>query len=286
MRRGLLLSLGAALALSAHAAPAAFRDETLMLRLDEGREIPATLRLPANAKGRLPALMLFGGFRGAARVLDRVHTDRPVIWASFDYPFEPPRKFHFPQSLKHAPEMREAIHASIEGVVKLHEALRRRGDVDPARITVVGASAGAPFAVIGGARGDIPGVILVQGFADATAVIQNLLVRKFRPRYGDWVKWPALLLAKWIVWYCEVPDIAAHARELGEHQKVLMFTASEDDFIPDEATEALARALQDSQARHERVDLPGLHLGVGDDTQRIADLLKRSMVWMEREGLL
>jgi hypothetical protein len=129
-------------------------------------------------------------------------------------------------------------------------------------------------------------VILVQGFGDVTAVFQNLLVRKYRERYGDWVEWPALWLARFVVWYCEIPDIAAEARQLRAHQKVLMFTASQDTFIPRASSEALWTGLEASRAQHERVDLEGRHLGVGDDRQRIADILERSLQWMEENGLL
>lgn len=278
--------LSAALLALALSAPAAGRVETLTLTLDDGRELTAQLRIPENARGRLPALMLFGGFRRAARVLDLVHSDRPLIWATFDYPFDPPRKFRFPSSLRYAPEARAAIHGAFEGVVKLHEALARHEAVDASRITVVGASAGAPFATVGAARSPIPGVILVQGMGDVTAVIENLIARKYRPKYGDWVARPSRWLAEWINWYCEIPDIAAQARQLRASQKVLMFTAAQDDFIPKAASEALWTALQESPARAERIDVEGVHLGVGDDSERIADLLRRSMQWMEKEGLL
>jgi dienelactone hydrolase len=278
-----------ALALLAPAAPAhaqAFRTETLTLKLDDGRELPAQLRVPDGARGPLPALMLFGGFRRAARVLDLVHSDRPVAWATFDYPFEPPRKFTFPGSLRHAPEARAAIHGAFDGVVKLHEALARHPAIDARRITVVGASAGAPFATVGAARSPIPGVILVQGAGDITAVIENLIQRKLRKRFGDWTARPSRWLAVWINWYCEIPDIAAQARQLRASQKVLMFTASQDDYVPKAATESLWTALQESDATVERIDVEGLHLGVGDDSERIADLLQRSMRWMQRNGLL
>jgi len=275
-----------ALALGGPASAAELRTETLTLTLDDGRELAAQLRIPENARGRLPALMLFGGFRRAAQVLDLVHSERPLVWATFDYPFEAPRKFRFPSSLSDAPAARAAIHGTFEGVVKLHEALARHPAVDPARITVVGASAGAPFATVGAARSPIPGVILVQGMGDVTAVIENLIYRKYRENRGEWVRWPARWLARWINWYCEIPDIAAQARTLRASQKVLMFTASEDDFIPKAATESLWTALKESPAKVERIDVEGLHLGVGDDSERIADLLHRSMAWMERNGLL
>ena len=262
------------------------REEQLALKLDDGREITAHLRIPDGAHGRLPALMLFGGFQRAAGVLDRVDGDRPLVWATFDYPFEPPRKFQFPQSLEYAPQLRAAIHGSLDGVGKLYQALSHHAAVDPARITVVGASAGAPFATIGAARNPIPGVILVQGFGDAADVVRNLVARKYRPKVGAWIEWPAAWFAHWITWYCEVPDIAAAARTLRAQQKVLMVTASSDDFIPKAATESLWQALEQSQAAHQRIDLEGLHLGVGDDRERIAEILRRSMAWMEQNSLL
>ena len=67
---------------------------------------------------------------------------------------------------------------------------------------------------------------------------------------------------------------------------MLLFTAAQDDFIPAASTAALWTALEASHAQHERIDLEGLHLGVGDDRQRIADILERSLQWMEQNGLL
>lgn len=279
--RALLFAIAALTAASADA-----RDETLTLTLDDGRTLAATLRVPDGSAGRLPALMLFGGFRHAAQVLDKVQTPRPVIWATFDYPFEPPRKFRFPDSLRHAPAARAAIHGSFEGIQKLYRALLAHPRVDPARITVVGASAGAPFATVGAAREPIPGVVLVQGMGDVPLVIGHLIARKYRAKYGDWVATPSHWLGRWIDWYCEIPDIAEQARQLRATQKVLMFTAAQDDFIPPAATAALWQALEDSAAIHERIDLPGVHLGVGDDRARIADILERAMRWMERQDLL
>jgi Prolyl oligopeptidase family len=269
------------------AAPAHARDEKLPLTLDDGRVLEATLRWPDGAApAKLPALMLFGGFRGAARVLDKVQAPRPLVWATFDYPFEPPRKFRFPASLADAPAARAAIHGSFEGIEKLHQALARHPRIDAARITVIGASAGAPFATVGAARQPIPGMILVEGLGDVPLVIGHLIARKYQPRYGDWVRFPARWLARWLNWYCEIPDIAAQARRLRATQKVLMVTATQDDFIPQPATEALWQALEASQSVHERIDLEGSHLGVGDDRGRIAEILRRSMQWLEQHALL
>ncbi len=65
-----------------------------------------------------------------------------------------------------------------------------------------------------------------------------------------------------------------------------MITATQDDFVPKPATEALWRALGESEALHERIDIEGIHLGVGDDSARIVDILDRSMKWMDEHDLL
>lgn len=261
-------------------------DETVALVLPDGRPLAATLRKPDDAAGPLPAILLLGGFRGAAQVLDKVRTPQPVIWASFDYPFTPPRKFSFPGSLKHAPELRQAIADSFDGVVALHALLAARADVDPGRITAVGASAGAPFALVGAQRAGIPGLVVVQGFARPREVVEHLLERRWRPRIGAAARGPAWLLAHFIAWYCEFPDLEAPARGLRAGQRALMVTASEDDFIPQAASDALWAALEDSAADAERLELPGRHLGRRDDGEQVAEILSRSLEWMQREGLL
>lgn len=86
MRIGaLLLGLwwsGAALAVDAQ------QRERVELRLADGRMLHAELRRPAMAAHPLPVVLLFGGFRGAATVLDAVPAELPLIAASFDYPFD------------------------------------------------------------------------------------------------------------------------------------------------------------------------------------------------------
>jgi len=276
--------LAAALGALAPPASAAYRQETLPFTLDDGRKVTAQLRIPARARGRLPAVMLFGGFQRGERVLDLVKTDTPLIWANLNYPFDPPRKFVFPDSFRYAPEMRDGIHNMFEGVDRLYAALKARPDVDPRRITIVGASAGAPFATVGAAKNGIPGVILVQGFAQVRDVVQHLFVRKLEPKYGAWVKGPAWLVATWIHWYCRIPDIAGYARQMKAGQKVLLFTAADDDYIPRPASDAIWDALQESKAHRERIVQPGRHMRGKEE--EVAEILKSSLVWMEQQGLL
>lgn len=259
--------------------------EALDLTLDDGRVLSVALRVPAGARGPLPVLMVCGGLRRGTKVMDLIRPDRPMILASFDYPYLPPRTFRFPGSLTHAPKLRRAIHGSVESVEKLYATLRQRPDVDPARITVMGAGDGAPFALVGAARAGIPGVVLVHGFADVSAVVQNLFDRRPRSRLGNWMTLPARWLARRVIQYCEVPDRGAQARALSGAQKVLLLTAHDDEFIPRSASDAVWKSLQDSPAHSERLLQPGAHFqptNAGD----LDKVMKPAFEWMERQGLV
>jgi dienelactone hydrolase len=266
------------------APPLSARDETVTLQLDSGRAVQAQLRFPEGAHGPLPALMLFGGFRSAHETLDLVRVEEPLLLASFDYPYDPPRKFIFPYSLRHLPEFRQAIADTFAGIGRLYAHLQSRSDVDAARITIAGASAGAPFAVISAAQHGIPGLVVVQGFGRTRDVVAQQFIRRWQPRHGDWVRAPARGLAAVLIWMLDIPHAEAHAVRLRSGQKALMVTARGDDMIPPEATEALWQAFRQTPAQHERLDLPGAHLRSSADDQ-IADILGHALQWMRAQGL-
>ncbi|MBI2383448.1 MAG: hypothetical protein HYV18_05195 [Gammaproteobacteria bacterium] len=259
-------------------------DERADLTLADGRKVQATLRVPPGA-GPFPAIMVFGGFRRAARVPELVRTDQPVLVASFDYPFAPPRRFIFPDSLRDLPELRRAIHGTVDGVGRLYAYLRARADVDVARITVVGASVGAPFATVAAAEHGIPGLIVVHGFGRVTAVIARQFQRRYEPRCGAWCRPLAWLLAVLAVAYTDPPAPEDFAARLAPGQRVLMISAAEDSFIPREAADALWRAFDRSDARRERMVLPGDHINPKSE-RPIGEILALSFGWMRREGLL
>lgn len=267
-------------------APAAAQQniEQRAFTLDSGRVIHAQIRRPERSDGPLPAVMLFGGFRGAATVLDAVPADLPIVTASFDYPFDPPRRFRFLQSFVDLPAMGRGIDETFEGIRHLSAHLRERADVDAQRITIVGSSLGAPFATISAAELDLPGVVLVHGFGDVRNVIAQQFIRKLEPRYGAWTRWPARGLASALVWGFDLPAPELYAQTLRAHQRVLMITAREDDQVPAQATQALWDALQRSDAYVERIDQAGAHLR-GTQDPRIAGLVHTALDWMHSAGL-
>jgi dienelactone hydrolase len=265
-------ALAAALLISsAHA-------ETIELQLSDGSALRAELRLPTGP-GPHPAVLVFGGFENAARVLDLVHPSRPVALASFDYPFEPPRKFEFPASLRHAPDLKRAIHRSIEGVGALARALAARSDIDRAKITVLGASFGAPVAVIAAAREPaISGLAVVHGFARLRETARH----RATPSLGRALAW---LLSSVGSWYLAIPDPEAEARALRPHQRVWMVSAEDDKWIPRESSDALWAGIQASRATSERHMMPGGHLMPGSG-KLIAEILALAEAWMLRWRLL
>lgn len=258
--------------------------ERVEFTLDSGRVIGAEIRRPAQANGALPAVMLFGGFRGAATVLDAVPQHLPIAAASFDYPFDPPRKFEFPDTLRHIPAMARGIDETFEGIRRLSAHLRARDDIDEARITIVGASLGAPFAAISAAELGLPGLVIVHGFGEVRHVIGHQLAQAAERRGLAWLRWPAQGFANLLTWGFRLPAPERYAAQLDAQQRALMIVAGDDELIPAHATETLWSALRTSDARVERIDETGGHLrGVTDP--RIGELVGTAMDWMRRNDL-
>ncbi len=268
--------------------------EQVNLTLDSGRVLRAEIRTPVAASASasesaplpavMPAVMLFGGFRGAATVLDTVPPDLPIVAASFDYPFDPPRKFVFPDSFAHIPAMARGIDETFEGIRQLSAYLRARDDIDASRLSIVGASLGAPFATISAAELKLPGLVIVHGFGEVRQVLAHQLQRALERRWGAWTRWPAQGLANVLAWGFRLPQPERHARVLRDGQRALMIVAGDDELIPERATESLWTALQASGAKVERVDETGGHLrGIGDP--RIGELVGTALDWMQRNDL-
>lgn len=264
-------------------ARAELRAETRVeLRLQSGRVVTARLLLPVAADEPRPAVMLFGGLERGAAALDLVQPSRPTVIASFDYPFEFPESRSGSGVLRLLPATRRGIHDSLEAIGLLYAHLAAREDVDPARITIVGVSLGAPFAVLAAAEHGIPGVAVIHGFARVPEVIAHQLVTRWGEAF--WVRPAARMVGALLASYADVPDIEAQAQRLRPHQRAWMLSAAADERIPPSATRALREGFQASQATFTFETEPGEHLR-GEDDPRIPALLERAEQWMDRAGL-
>lgn len=263
-----------------------WRDELLPLRLNDGRVITARLRVPdlADASRALPAVMLLGGFERGASALDLVQPTRPTVLASFDYPIALPERLGVRDALRLLPEARRAVHDSLQALGLLHAQLARRADVDTARITLVGVSFGAPFAVVAAAEHEIPGLVVIHGFADLPTVIGHPFARRWAEDGRAWMSPLAWLLGHALDAYADLPVIEQHAARLRASQQVWMLSARDDALIPARATNALREALARSAARVDDELEDGGHLRGASDP-RIPALLRRTERWLIARGL-
>lgn len=257
----------------------------LTLTLDSGRDVAVRLRRDAPSPEPQPAIILLGGFQRGGGAIDLVKTELPVIWVGMDYPYDPPRKFIFPGSLRFLPDFSTAVDETLEALNKLVATLRARPDVDAERITIIGASAGAPFATIAAAQAQIPGVIIVQGFGDLPGVIAQQFTLRWQPKHGDWVVRPAHWLARILVWGLGLPHPEAYAARYTAGQQVLYIDAVDDKRIPAAATELLWQTIDATPADAQRRSLEGGHLS-GEGDPLIDEMLRVGTQWMHEQGLL
>ncbi len=269
-------------------APALAQDveQVWPVTLDSGRGLDLHLRLPsADPEHRYPAIMLFGGFQGAAEILQHVKTDRPVVRASFRYPWDEPENVSLLAIPGIVQGFAQAVRDTFEGIDRLIELLREHPAVDHQRIILVGASAGAPFATIGGQSNAVPAVVIVQGFGRLRDVIAHQFTVSWSKKYGDWVAPVAWLLAALIVWWAELPHPEHHARQFDQTQQVLMINAQQDQRIPHKAIESLWSAIDASPAGSERLDLAGGHLR-GYHDPAMEQIMATALSWLGERGFL
>lgn len=278
------IALALACSLAGPEAAAGTREESLLMPLDSGRTVQARVLKPATAGAPMPAVILLGGFERGAAALDLVQPSRATVLASFDYPIALPDRIGWRESLRLLPPAKRAIHDSFAAVGRLHSHLRARPDVDAARISIVGVSFGAPFAVVGAAEHAIPGLVVIHGFAEVPRVIGHQFAWRWAEDGRAWLRPLAWLLGHALHAYAALPRIEDQASRLRDTQQVWMLSASDDALIPPAADDALRSAFARSAARLTYETEAGGHLR-GDRDPRIPDLLKRTEAWLIASGL-
>lgn len=275
---GLLLGMG--LAAAAHAT----LESRVDLPLSGGSVLSVRVQTPKQAQAPLPAVMLFGGFERGEEVLDLVDGGRPKVLATFQYPLDLADDARGLDLWRALPAARRAIHDTLDGMGALHRHLQAMPEVDPERITVIGVSLGAPFAVIAAAEHDIPGLAVIHGFGRVDEVIAHQFGRRWARNRGDWVWAPAHLLGRLLNWYARIPNVEAHAARLRPDQHAWMLAAEDDRRLPADATRALREGFEQSRASFDFSSETGGHLRGGSDP-RIPALLQQVEAWMVAQEL-
>ena len=264
---------------------AAARDELFALGLSSGTQVQVRLVRASDSAARLPAIIVLGGLERGSSVVDLTPRTSEAVLVGFDYPFSLPDRWRWTEVLPLARRVEQGVQETIEILGRLHALLSRRGDIDPDRLTIVGVSLGAPFAVVAAAQQDYRGLVIIDGFGDLPRTIRYQFARRWRPRYGvlgDALAWLAQTCAMALI---PVPEPEDAARRLRVGQRVYMINAQDDEFVPEGSRESLRRALRQSSAQVTFETIPGRHIR-GADEQRIGRLYALAKEWMRRQGLI
>lgn len=265
-------------------------EERQILRLSSGRTIEARVRFPEKMHTTpLPAVLVFGGFQNAARVLDEVAglgLSDSMVLVGFDYPFTHPRRFEFPKSLLWYSEATRMLHDTIEGVVLLAERLSQDERIQPG-IIALGASLGAPLVLAAAARSpQISQLILVHGFGDIPKTLSWQFEQSWQKRWKHGA-WLAPLVARplahlaWSLSGLRPPEESA--LELRASQQVLWIEAERDTFIPQSGRKGLREALLRSNASVAGMVTRGDHVQPGSrQLMRQIGSATRSWLLLER----
>jgi len=148
---------------------------------ERGRRTRGELHLPGESVGRLPVILVLGGYGTGARAAGLVRLSRPALLCSIDYPAFEVKKTGIRSGLGLVLEVRRATLNAVAGIFNVLDYLSARPEADTSRITVVGASLGVPFAVIGAGLDErADALVLVYGAGDLARLIDWNLRRKLK----------------------------------------------------------------------------------------------------------
>jgi dienelactone hydrolase len=232
---------------------AEFRDYTLLAQSDLRVEI--RVRRPVReaaavgaATVRRPLYIILGGQRRGKEAGALIGDTRGLIFASLEYPFHGDEDAKGFAMVRQAPQVRQALFDTPPAVMLALDYLLSRDDVDTTRVELVGASFGAPFAVIAAALDPrVTRLWLAHGGGDPYRLINRGL------------EGPRLAPEKWIGRVAPRP--------------VVMLNAQDDERIPRASVDALWEAAREPKQLHW---LPGQHMQ-GNRPETLEQLIEKML---------
>jgi len=227
--------------------------EFVTLRSDSGLQVSLRTIRPAGAEAGLPVMIVLGGHRTGSEAVALFGNVGARAVVALDYPYHGPARVRgLKQVLAAIPPARQAVIDTPPAVALAIDWTLRQSWADPARLVIVGASLGVPFATLAAARDPRIGTaMLVHGAADNRAWLETQLARRDLPR-----PWRAPL-ATLLYWLAYGPTFDA-GRNIGliTPRPVIVIGARQDERTPGGQTEALfaaagePRVLRWTEGRH------------------------------------
>jgi dienelactone hydrolase len=222
---------------------------------DSGLAVDVRVIRDATAEEPLPVLVVLGGHRTGSSAVELFGDvgNRAVV--ALDYPYAGPQRIRGAgETLRAIPLIRQAFLDTPPAISLVIDWLQEQPWVDTARIVMVGASLGVPFAATAAARDDrLSGLLLVHGAADNRLWLQENLSRRVDLHFLQ----PAMAtLLHWVV-YGPVFQTEEHVAAVSP-RPVLIVGAREDERTPAGQTEVLYEAAREPKMLRRT---EGPHLG-------------------------
>ncbi len=215
-----------------------YRD--LFLSSSSGLTVSLTVRRPAAARGRLPAVLILGGLRTGRRAAQLVAGEPPLVVAALSYPYHGPARLQGLDLIRHVPTVQRAVLDTPPAVLLALDYLHALPGVDPARVELVGVSLGAFFVAPAAALDRrVRRVWLIQGAGDPAAVLDHQL-RDDVPR-----PWLRRGLVRFLLLVTDGAELAPERWLPGIAPRPVMVVNSRGDTaFPPEAVRALHAAVR------------------------------------------
>lgn len=231
-------------------------EQDVRIVASSGLSFEVAIRRPAAPESvtvRRQLFVVLGGHERGKGAAQLIGDTRGAIFASIEYPFDGNHRAKGFAVLAEVPAIRRAFYDTPPAVSLALDHLLSRPDVDPARVELVGASFGAPFATIAAARdGRVTRLWLAHGGGDSYALIARGLEREIAnaplragvAHLGNLLaSGPRFTPEKWIGQVAPRP--------------LVMLNAEEDEKIPRRSVDILYAAAGEPK---ELVWLPGKHM--------------------------
>lgn len=258
------------------AGPDGKRLTDVVLVSDTGLRVRVRVRGGGAPTGeRRPAAILLGGFKSGRSAVEVPPFSADLVLASIDYPYEGPRKdLSAWQWMRHAWGMRRAVLETPAALLLVAQYLYSRDDVDPRRVSMIGVSLGAPFAVAAAATDRrLAGAVLLHGGGDIRTLFAHTFSESLHPRLVG----PVSTLVDWLLAPLEP---TRYAGEIAP-RPILMVNAASDESVPPESVLALYRAARQPKRL---VWIETAHVRASNE-EVVGELMQRTLDWMEERGL-
>ncbi|MDX1660465.1 MAG: hypothetical protein R3326_01630 [Gemmatimonadota bacterium] len=243
---------------------------------DTGLEVLLRVRAPDRWDGtRRPAVILVGGFRTGRRAAQVPEESADLVLASVEYPYDGPRRgLSSWEWARRVPALRDAALETPSALLLAAQYLYAREDVDPERVTIVGASLGVPFAVAAAATDRrLAGAALLHGGGDLGTLFGHAYRDEFAPGLVP-------VLGALLEWATAPLEPTRYVDEIAP-RPLLMINSSGDAMVPTGSVEALYEAAREPK-RLIWFETP--HVGTDQDAT-VEALMGLTLEWMEERGL-